>query len=74
MMATGVARPRAQGQETTSTEMPRCRDSPMFPPLRISQITMTAAAMPITAGTKYPEIVSASFATGALVAAASETI
>ena len=74
MMATGVARPRAQGQETTSTEMPRWRDRPMSPPLRISQMTVTAAAMAMTTGTNTPEMVSASLATGALVEAASLTM
>ena len=40
----------------------------------ISQTTVVITAIAITAGTKYPEIVSASFATGAFVAAASLTI
>ena len=39
----------------------------------ISQMTVTTAAIEITAGTKNPETVSAIFAIGAFVAAASLT-
>ena len=73
MIATGVARPSAQGQETTRTEIPLASANPKDLPTR-SQIAIVTSAIPMTAGTNTPEIVSASFATGALVAAASETI
>ena len=55
MMATGVARPSAQGQLTTSTAMPRASEKPMLPPAR-SQITVVTTATRMTAGTKTPEI------------------
>ena len=73
MMATGVARPRAQGQEITSTEIPLARAKPTSYPSN-SQIKVVTTAMEITAGTKIPETRSATFAMGALVAAASLTI
>ena len=73
MMATGVASPSAQGQEITSTEMPRASAKLKFWPA-ISQPITTMTAMPITAGTKTPETLSAMRAMGALVAAASLTI
>ena len=72
-MATGVARPRAQGQEITSTEMPLARAKPTVCPRR-SQTRVVATAMEMTAGTKTPETLSAILAMGALVAAASLTI
>ena len=74
MMATGVASPRAQGQLTTRTVMARASDQPRGAPARNFQITKVTRAMPMTAGTNTPEILSASLATGALVAAASLTI
>ena len=73
MMATGVARPSAQGQLMTSTEMPRARAKPKSRP-RIIHTAMVSAAMPITVGTKMPETLSATLAIGAFVAAASLTI
>ena len=73
MMATGVANPRAQGQEITSTEIPRARAKPTSYPSS-SQTRVTTTAMEITAGTKMPETLSATLAMGALVAAASLTI
>ena len=72
-MATGVASPSAQGQEITSTEMPLATASPADAPA-ISQPAVTIRAIPITAGTKTPETLSAIRAIGAFVAAASETI
>ena len=72
-MATGVARPSAHGQDMTRTEMPRASAKLTDWPA-ISQAAMTRAAIPMTAGTKMPETLSAIRAIGALVAAASETI
>ncbi len=74
MMATGVARPSAQGQLTTSTEMPLARENPRGCRRITSHSRVTSTAITITAGTKMPEIVSASRAMGALVAAASLTM
>ena len=73
MIATGVARPRAQGQLITSTEMARARAKPMVSPTSSHTIRVTMA-MPMTAGTNTPDTRSAIFAMGALVAAASLTI
>ena len=73
MIATGVASPSAQGQLITRTEMPRARANPMVSPAR-SQMPIVTHAMIITAGTKMPDTLSATFAIGALVAAASLTI
>ena len=51
IIAVGVASPKAQGQEMTSTEMAivsaKCQLAP-----RASQIAAASTAMPITAGTK----------------------
>ena len=73
MIATGVARPSAQGQLITSTEIPRARAKPMVCPAS-SHTRIVAAAMEITAGTNTPDTLSATLAIGALVAAASLTI
>ena len=73
MMATGVARPSAQGQLITSTEMPLARAKPIPSPAR-SQAASVTAAMAITAGTNTPDTRSATLAIGALVAAASLTM
>ena len=73
MIATGVASPRAQGQEMTSTEMPRASAKERFWPAR-SQLNVTSAAMAMTAGTNTPDTLSAMRAMGAFVAAASETM
>ena len=73
MMATGVASPSAQGQLITSTEIALAREKPTLCPAR-SQIKNVAAAIPMTAGTKIPDTLSAIFAIGAFVAAASLTI
>ena len=73
MMATGVARPSAQGQLMTRTDMPRASaKATSFPAMSQARKVMTA--MPMTAGTNIPETLSASLAMGALVAAASLTI
>ncbi len=73
MMATGVASPSAHGQEITSTDMPRASAKPTPRP-RMSQTTVVTAAMAMTVGTNTLETLSAIFAIGAFVAAASLTI
>ena len=73
MIATGVARPSAHGQEITSTEMPRSRAMASVSPAS-SQPNVVTAAIPMTAGTNIPETLSAIRAIGALVAAASLTM
>ena len=73
MMATGVARPSAQGQLMTSTEMPRASAKARVWP-SASQTRVVMAATVMTAGTNTPETLSATLAMGALVAAASLTI
>ena len=72
MMATGVARPRAQGQEMTSTATPEVR-AISADPVTISHTAAVTRAMPITTGTNTPATRSASFAMGALEEAASST-
>ena len=73
MMATGVARPSAHGQLMTSTEMPRASAKPMGLP-HSSHTAVVMTAMVMTVGTNTPDTLSATFAIGAFVAAASETI
>ena len=73
MIATGVASPSAHGQLITSTEMPRASAYPTLCPA-ISQTMVVMTAIVITAGTNTPETLSAIFAIGAFVAAASLTI
>ena len=73
MMATGVASPRAQGQLITSTATALVSAVPIGSPRSI-QTAKVMSAIIITAGTKIPETLSAIFAIGALVAAASLTI
>ena len=72
MIATGVASPKAQGQLITNTEMPLASANPKLCPT--SQMIIVAIAIQITVGTKIPDTLSATFAIGALVAAASLTI
>ena len=72
-MATGVASPNAHGQLITKTEIPLARAKPISFP-SISQPIIVTIAIKITAGTNIPEILSATFAIGAFVAAASLTI
>ena len=57
----------------TSTEIPLASANPMLSPAN-SQIKIVTAETAMTAGTKMPETLSATFAMGALVAAASLTI
>ena len=73
MIATGVASPSAHGQLTTSTQIPLASANPTVWPTA-SHISVVTIAIAMTTGTNIPEIVSASFATGAFVAAASLTI
>ena len=73
IMATGVARPKAQGQEITKTAMARSKEKATSAPVR-SQIIAVIRASTKTVGTKTPATLSAIFAMGAFVAAASETI
>ncbi len=73
IIATGVASPSAQGQLMTSTEMALASAKPELSPTS-SQITPVKSAMPMTAGTKTPDTLSATLAIGAFVAAASLTI
>ena len=73
IIATGVANPRAQGQLMTNTEMPLARANPMLSPAN-NQIKIVTVAMLMTTGTNTPDTLSAIFAMGAFVAAASLTI
>ena len=72
-MATGVARPSAQGQLMTSTEIPRAKAKPTVCPASSHTMVVITASV-ITTGTNTPETRSAILAMGALVAAASLTI
>ena len=72
IIATGVARPSAHGQEITSTAIAvDIANSNVAP--EISQIIPVINAMVITVGTKTPAILSAIFAIGALLEEASST-
>ena len=73
IIATGVASPSAHGQLITNTEMPLASAyAKSFP--RNSQTRRVTSEMLITTGTNTPETLSATFAIGAFVAAASLTI
>ena len=72
IMATGVARPKAQGQEITKTEMPVVSANSIPSPAK-SQMIAAARAMAITIGTKMPAMRSARRAMGALEPPASST-
>ena len=73
IIATGVARPRAQGQLITSTATARVRAVPVSEPVK-NHTAKVMTEIAITTGTKIPETLSAIFAAGALVAAASLTM
>ena len=73
MIATGVASPSAHGQLMTSTETALASANPTGLPSSIQTRNVTAA-MEMTVGTKMPETLSATFAIGAFVAAASPTM
>ena len=72
IMATGVANPKAQGQEITNTEMAldRANSNPCPAIIQTMAVTM---AMAMTTGTKIPLTLSASRAMGALELPASST-
>ena len=72
IMATGVASPKAHGQEMTNTVMALSRAKVNGLPA-ISHPARTTREIPIMDGTKIPETLSAILATGAFVPAASET-
>ena len=72
-LPTIVASPNAQGQLITSTEIPLASANPKSLPHNSHTIVVITAIV-ITAGTNTPETLSATFAIGALVAAASLTI
>ena len=73
IIATGVARPRAQGQLMTSTEIALASENSKLLPIS-SQTVSVIIETSITAGTNTPLTLSASFAAGAFVAAASVTV
>ena len=73
MMATGVARPNAQGQLTTRTDIALVSEYPAEAPVNI-QTANTINAITITAGTNTPDTLSAILAIGALELEASLTI
>ena len=72
IIATGVASPRAHGQETTSTAIPIESANSKAAPL-MSQMIAAITAIVITTGTKTPAILSAILAIGALLEPASST-
>src|SRR3989338_8316017 len=69
--AVGVASPKAQGQETTSTATAKSMEAAKFNPKIKYQRAKVKSAKTTTAGTKYSEILSATSWIGALVACAS---
>ena len=71
-MAVGVARPKAQGQAITNTDINIVKAKVAVLPVTYHTIPATAA-IPMTIGTKYPEITSAILAIGALDPCASST-
>ena len=73
IIATGVARPRAQGQLITRTAIALDKEKPKSAPT-IVHIMKVITAIPITIGTNTAETLSAIFAIGAFVAEASLTI
>ena len=72
IIATGVASPRAQGQDITSTAMAD-EMANSAPAPTISQAKSVTRAMQMTTGTNTPATLSASLAMGALLALASST-
>ena len=72
IIATGVASPNAHGQLITNTEIPLAKANPILCPAK-SHITNVINAIVITIGTNTPDTLSATFAIGAFVAAASLT-
>ena len=72
IMAVGVASPSAHGQAITRTEIKIVRAN-LKSPVPINHAIPEATAMAMTAGTKYPATMSASFAIGALEPCACST-
>ncbi len=72
IIATGVARPKAQGQLITSTLIAQLNANSKLSP-HSSQKIQVARAINITAGTNTPAILSAIRAIGALLLLASST-
>ena len=72
IMATGVAKPKAHGQEITRMDITMEKTNSTLAPI-ISQIRPAVQAIIITTGTKIPAILSAMRAIGALDALASST-
>ena len=72
IMAVGVARPSAQGQEMTNAEIPMERAKEKGSPMN-SQTIIARTAMEITMGTNTPLTRSASLEMGALEELASST-
>ena len=72
MMAVGVARPRAQGQAITSTEV-NTRSTKEKGCPATAQAMAASSAMPMTVGTKTPATLSAVLEMGAFLPWASST-
>ena len=72
MMAVGVARPSAHGQETTSTDTAMVNANSGVCPTA-SQTAAATTAIAMTIGTNTPATLSASLAMGALELVASST-
>ena len=72
IIATGVAKPKAHGQETTSTLIAQVKAKVKSAPASIHIISV-AAAIPMTIGTNTPATLSATLAIGALELPASST-
>ena len=72
IIATGVASPKAQGQEITNMEIAIEKANSTLAPFKSHTPPATRAIL-ITAGTKIPAILSAIFAIGALLLLASST-
>ena len=72
IIAVGVARPSAQGQDMTRTAMPQLKANSNVAPTS-SQTTVATTATAITAGTNTPLTLSASLAMGAFEPDASST-
>ena len=73
IIATGVASPNAQGQLITNTDIPLASAKPTSVPA-LSHTTIVISAITITTATNTRAALSAAFAIGAFVAAASLTI
>ena len=74
IIATGVAKPKAHGQDITSTDIPLAKENANVSFPITSQPIVVRTAIVITVGTNIPDTLSAILAIGAFVAAASDTI